>query len=117
MNVRTGVDIIDLKLIHDTLEDPKQLQRLLHPSDLQRNTSEHIAGRIALKEATIKALGLNPGEWLNIYVHTEASGKPTLSILNPPSGLQSIDGSISHHGDMVIGFVVALFDDFDDKES
>jgi phosphopantetheine--protein transferase-like protein len=111
MRVATGVDIVDLAEISSTLEDPSQLQRMLYPGDSTGNARHHVAGRIALKEATIKALGLAAGSWLNIHIHTSPTGKPVLSIATPVTGLISLDGSISHHGKTVIGFVVALFDD------
>jgi len=111
MRVACGVDTIDLTQIQSTLRDATQLQRMLHAGDASRQDPEHIAGRIALKEATMKALGMPPGSWLDIFVHTHASGKPELSVSQPPHGLVSLDGSISHHGNLVIAFVVALFDD------
>jgi phosphopantetheine--protein transferase-like protein len=111
MRVACGVDIIDMRQIQSTLHDATQLQRMLNAGDISRHEPEHIAGRIAMKEATIKALGLSPGSWLDIHVHTRSSGKPELSVSVPPQGLVSLDGSISHHGDSVIAFVVALFDD------
>jgi phosphopantetheine--protein transferase-like protein len=111
MRVACGVDIIDMKEIQTTLQDAAQLQRMLNAGDISRHEPEHVAGRIAMKEATIKALGLSPGRWLDIHIHSEPSGKPVLSVSEPPRGLASLDGSISHHGDSVIAFVVALFDD------
>jgi len=111
MRIACGVDTIDLAHAQMTLSDPVQLQRVLHVGDMNRHDPEHIAGRIALKEATMKTLGLPPGSWLDIHIHTELSGKPTLSISSKIASLISLDGSISHHGTMVIAFVVALFDD------
>ena len=114
MRLSTGVDIISLAEIGKTLADPAQLQRMLHTSDIIRSDPEHIAGRIALKEATIKALSLPPGSWLDIHVHVAPNGKPLVSVTDKPAKLMSMDGSISHHGDTAIGFVVALFDDEDE---
>ena len=114
MRITHGIDIIDISEIRLTMRDPAQLQRLLHAGDIVRNEPEHIAGRIALKEATIKALGLKPGSWLDIRIHTNASGKPVVSVIDPPHGLLSLDGSVSHHGHTAIGSVVALFDDKDE---
>jgi len=111
VRISTGVDIIDLRKTQKTLADPAQLQRMLHPGDLYRNDAEHVAGRIALKEATIKALGLKPGSWLDIHIHTQESGKPVITVSDTVPGLVSVDGSISHHSDTVIAFVVGLFDD------
>ena len=114
MRIATGVDIMDLQEVAKTLHDPAQLQRMLHPGDLIRSEPEHVGGRIALKEAVIKAVGLKPGDWLNIHIQTIKSGKPVISIVEQPEGLASLDGSISHHGNMVVAFAVALFHDKDE---
>jgi phosphopantetheine--protein transferase-like protein len=114
MKVGTGVDIIDIREILSTLNDPVQLARMLYPGDINRSEPEHIAGRIALKEAAIKALGLKPGDWLSIKIQTASTGKPIVIVTDSPTGLASIDGSVSHHGDIVVGFVVALFNDKND---
>jgi phosphopantetheine--protein transferase-like protein len=116
MRIASGVDIVDITRVQTTLRDPAQLQRMLNLGDISRHEPEHLAGRIALKEATIKALGLSPGSWLDIHIRTQPSGKPQLSVVDEPPGLVSLDGSISHHGDLAIAFVVALFDDEDEKE-
>lgn len=110
MKIQTGVDIISLAAITSTLADPAQLARMLHPGDINRSEAEHIAGRIALKEAVIKALGLQAGSWLQIHIATADSGRPVISLAADQPGLLSLDGSISHHGDTVIAFVVALYD-------
>lgn len=110
MKIQTGVDIISLATITSTLGDPAQLARMLHPGDVTRPEAEHIAGRIALKEAALKALGLQAGSWLDIHIATAASGKPVISLVTDQPNLLSIDGSISHHGGTVVAFVVALYD-------
>ncbi len=111
MRIACGVDIVDLSLITSLLNDKNQLERILLPGDINNNNPEHIAGRVALKEATIKALGLEPNDWLAISISANDSGKPIISVQSVPDKLISMDGSISHHGNMVVAYVVALIDD------
>lgn len=113
MRITNGIDVIDISLIKDTLNDPRYLQKVLLPGDTNRNTQEHIAGRIALKEATIKAVGMMPGSWHDIQITTLPSGAPEIFLTQKPINLHSISCSISHHGNIVVANVVALFNDKD----
>ncbi len=118
MIVRSGIDIISLKEAQAVLKDPKKLARMLSPDDIAEQRSEHIAGRISLKESVMKATGLagKKDAWERIHIRRAKSGRPIITIDNPPRSLVSIDGSVAHHGDYVVTSVVALYEDTEEIE-
>lgn len=118
MRVRTGVDIIDLKAAAKLLSDPQALGRMLSPCDIAEQRPEHLAGRIALKEAVMKATGLagSKGAWQMIHIRRANNGRPLITLDKNPEGLVSIDGSIAHHGDYVVATVTALYENTEEIE-
>jgi phosphopantetheine--protein transferase-like protein len=116
MIIRTGVDVIDLKNAQNILDDPGVVSRMLSPHDIAGQSREHIAGRIALKEAVMKATDLVgiKDAWKHIHIRRSTSGRPMITIDTPVKGLASIDGSISHHGDFVVAMVTALYEDLEE---
>ena len=105
MNIRSGVDIVHIPRFADFLKNPEAVKKVFHPSELKRDTVEHLAGVFAIKEAFFKALGKNP-HFLEIEVNP-CRGKPTI---NYPShhNINSIDISVSHDKDYAIAQVVML---------
>ena len=78
-------------------------------------TVDSVAGRIAAKEAAMKALELLPSDdvdWLNFEIVNAESGKPELFINGSPKekldrlGATDIWLSISHSGDYAIAQVI-----------
>lgn len=111
MIVRTGIDIINLRTATKILNNPSAIARMLSPSDIARNSPEHIAGRLALKEAVMKAVDLagTKNAWQHIHISQDKSGRPLITFDAPIKGLVSIDGSIAHHGGYVAATATALY--------
>ena len=80
MNIKIGIDIVYLPRFKKTLEDNQvHFSRNVFCSEEWDNASiEKLAGIFATKEATMKALGIKPGRWLEICVGHAKDGKPFL---------------------------------------
>ena len=107
MNIVCGNDIIELHRNDAPWLNTSSLGRIYHPSELATSTDQQRAGTFAVKEATIKALGLKAGSWLDIEIVRQKSGKPTVRVINKQN-IVSIDCTISHDGEYLIATVVAL---------
>jgi holo-[acyl-carrier-protein] synthase len=107
MRIAVGNDIVQLGRAAELIRQGN-LGRILHPAEIQRSSTEHIAGLIALKEAAVKALGLTADDWLQIRIRREGS-KPTLDLMEYPETIESLDCSISHDGDYAVATVVVLY--------
>ncbi|MBS3176319.1 4'-phosphopantetheinyl transferase superfamily protein [Candidatus Woesearchaeota archaeon] len=70
--------------------------------------AEHLAGKIALKEAFFKAFEMKP-RWLDLEVKETSSGKPKLIVYTVLiDKIEKMDYSISHDGDYAVAQVVVL---------
>jgi len=107
MRIAVGSDVVFIPRVQ-SLVDSNGLQRVLRPSEIKRSALDHIAGRIALKEAAIKALGLSVDDWLRIVI-SQPHNKPVVELLDMPEDIESIDCSISHDGDYAFAAVVVLY--------
>jgi holo-[acyl-carrier-protein] synthase len=107
MRVSVGTDIIDMRRLPE-LMSRNVLQQMFKSSELGRDDAQHIAGRIALKEAAIKALNLTVDNWHDIVIKQRA-GKPYIDIGFDSADIESIDCSISHDGDYAVATVVVLY--------
>lgn len=91
MVVGSGIDIIEVERVQ-VLKDKWQdrfLNKIFTDKELayanaKRSAAEHLAARIAIKEALIKALSNNGkkylGNWRDIEVSNDKSGRPFVNL-------------------------------------
>ncbi len=91
MIVGSGIDIIDVERVQ-ALRDKWQnrfLNRIFTEKELayanaKKSVAEHLAARIAIKEALIKAFSNNGkkylGNWKDIEVSNDKSGRPFINL-------------------------------------
>lgn len=111
MNLRFGSDIVYIPKFEKTLRKSREyfIQHVFWPEELEYARIQRLAGIFASKEATIKALGIRPGQWREIQVAYEENGKPYLAKFPQARGKQKKwkhELSISHDGDYVIANIV-----------
>ncbi|MBA4249835.1 MAG: holo-ACP synthase [Candidatus Puniceispirillum sp.] len=98
--IGTGIDLVDIKRIHTSLEKFGDQFLNRHFTNLEQKFAfkrEHdistskgwtmasaaLAKMFAAKEATLKAIGLTTGiNWVDIEIKREASGKPYIVLYN-----------------------------------
>lgn len=108
-----GIDIVELKRIHDISERQKRfVDRILTSSEKQnyenlseRRKVEFLAGRFAAKEAYSKATGTGIGKelsFLDIETASDENGKPI--ICKPHK--EGVHLSISHSADYAVAQVI-----------
>ena len=124
MNVKCGIDIIEIKRIKQNIENEKTgkafLQRVFTSKEIEyceskkKQKYQHYAARFAAKEAVFKAISdflenkyvIN---WKDIEVTNNKQGKPILVIDKiDMSKFESIDISISHCKDYAIANVAII---------
>ncbi len=120
MNIRTGVDLIEINRIAEAIE--RHGERFLNRvyTDYERKECNgrisSLAVRFAAKEAAAKALGCGIGvvSWLEIEVRSDEMKAPYLILsgegerLAKKMGLVTWSISLSHAEKMAIAFVVAV---------
>ncbi|MBI2759585.1 MAG: holo-ACP synthase [Chloroflexi bacterium] len=120
MNLRTGVDLIEISRIEEVVarHGKHYLERIYTAAELGQfgKRIESLAGRFAAKEAVAKALGCGIGEltWKEIEILGDEQNAPAL-ILHGAAlekakefGLATWSISISHSMSHAVAFVVAL---------
>jgi len=109
MKIRTGVDIIEIDRIKQSIEDTdgKFCDRVYTQKEIEYCESknaqkyQHYAARFAAKEAVFKALSpileskYDIG-WKDIEILNSEDGRPYVNILNSNIEFSNIDISISH---------------------
>lgn len=128
MQIKTGVDIIEVKRIKDSIEEFENdfLNRIYTQNEINYCNStknakyEHFAARFAVKEAAFKAVSslLNNKydiSWKNIETINDENGKPTIKFIaltkeieKKLNKIESIDVSISHIKELAIANVTIL---------
>lgn len=120
MNLRTGVDLIEISRIEEVVSrhGKHYLERIYTPAELKLcgNRTESLAGRFAAKEAVAKALGCGIGdvEWKEIEILGDEQNAPVLNLHGKAArkadkmGLTSWSVSLSHSQNHAIAFVVAI---------
>ena len=119
-----GVDLVKIQRIEEAVKrwDRRFLNRIFTPieqeySYRQKQPFLHLAGRFAVKEAVLKALGtgLRSGiRWLEIEIVNQPSGKPEVRVSGKVKNLmrqrrvKEIHVSISHDTDYSIGQAVLI---------
>ena len=122
MIVGLGVDIAEVNRIEAAIAQHGRrfIERVFTPGEIaycesHRNRFERYAGRFAVKEATMKALGTgwtNGVRWVDIEVTRESSGRPTLALHGATRGhaqrlgVQRISLSITHSGNTALAQVI-----------
>ena len=115
MIIGVGVDTVQLSRFEAKLtETPRLKDRLFLDIETVDASVQTLAGRVAAKEAVIKALSGEPGiEWHGIEVGKESTGKPVIWLhgktaeLALRQGVRKLHVSITHDGDVAVAFVVA----------
>ncbi|NJN79330.1 MAG: holo-ACP synthase [Anaerolineales bacterium] len=119
MNLRTGVDLIEISRVREALE--RHGERFLARIFTEREQREcagrvsSLAGRFAAKEATAKALGYGIGDvsWLDIEIRSDENNAPHIFLyregerLAKEKGLSNWAVSLSHTEEHAMAFVVA----------
>ena len=91
MIVGSGIDIIEVDRIQAVTDkwQGKFLQKVFTPKELEyaqnkKNAAEHLAARFAIKEALVKAFSENGqkhlGNWKDIEVQNDKSGRPFINL-------------------------------------
>lgn len=116
------MDIAEVARIRSVIEKRGEtfLRRIYTPGEIAycerfKNKFERYAGRFAVKEAAMKALGTGWSHgvrWVDLEVIREKSGRPTLAIKGEAGkiaarlGVKNIAVSITHTGDQALGQVI-----------
>ncbi|MBL8092142.1 MAG: holo-ACP synthase [Anaerolineales bacterium] len=120
MNLRTGVDLIEISRVRDAIErhGERFLARMFTENE-QRECGGRVwslAARFAAKEATSKALGLGIGDvrWLDIEIRSDENKAPYIVLhgegdrIAKQKGLSNWAVSLSHTEEHAMAFVVAM---------
>jgi len=120
MNLRTGVDLIEIARIEEVVSrhGKHYLERIYTPAELELcgKRAESLAGRFAAKEAVAKALGCGIGDvdWKEIEILGDEQNAPVLHLNGKAAqkadelGLASWSVSISHDQSQVVAIAVAI---------
>jgi holo-[acyl-carrier protein] synthase len=122
MIVGIGVDIVDVERVRGLLEryGNRFVERVFTESEERYarkgvNTAERFAGRFAVKEAVMKALGTGKSHgilWRDIETLRGTFGKPEVKLHGQACNMliniksDSIHVSITHDGGKAIAFVI-----------
>lgn len=122
MIVGTGIDIVDISRIEKLLErHPERfVERVFTDSESAYAFSgvlaaERLAGRFAVKEAVMKALGTGKSQgilWRDVETVRAPSGKPEVRLHGQALhwlhrvGGDSVHASITHDGGRAVAFVI-----------
>jgi len=120
MNLRTGVDLIEISRIEEVIarHGRHYLERIYTPAELEQcgKRTESLAGRFAAKEAVAKAFGCGIGDigWKEIEVLGDEQNAPILTLhgaaenLAKELGLTTWSVSISHNQSHSVAMVVMI---------
>jgi len=122
MIVGMGIDVAEVKRIEAIIESQKErfLRRVYTLDEVAyceqfKNRYERYAGRFAVKEAAMKALGTGWSRgvrWVDLEVVRQRSGRPTLSLKGEAKkiadalGVKNIAISITHTAEQAIAQVI-----------
>lgn len=105
---RVGVDVVAVARVQRLCTRTALCARALQPAERAPDLSaERLAGLLALKEATAKALGVVPPPWREITVGHTHAGRPsvTLSPILAARG-EVLDASLAHDADTAVAVVL-----------
>jgi len=111
MTIKFGSDIVYIPKFEKTLRASREYfsQHVFLPEELEYARVQRLAAIFASKEATIKALGLKAGQWQEIQVAYQESGKPYLAKFphpKKPKKRWKHELSVSHDGDYALANVI-----------
>ena len=110
MKFSVGIDIVDVKDFAKRIERTKSLKnRLFTESELKNGSKkgmEHLASRLAAKEAFKKASGIKNLSWHDVETKNLSSGKPIIVLNKKLKSKFNADISISHTKDTAIAVVI-----------
>ncbi len=117
MIVGVGIDVVPVARAAAILarHGSRFLARCFAEGELRRPGGEHLAGLLAAKEATFKALGTGWGEgvgWRDVVVVAAASGAPGLLLAGGAAAKAAALGvarthlSIAHDGGVAVAVVI-----------
>ncbi len=123
MEVKCGVDIIEISRIKDSIENlgDKFLNKIYTKKEIDyceskgKSKFEHYAARFAVKEAAFKAVSEEVKDkfkisWKDIETINDENGRPKTEILFVKDNkIENIDVSISHCKEYAIANVTVLF--------
>lgn len=121
MKIRTGVDIIEIERVKNSIEETggKFCEKVYTKREIEYCESkkiqkyQHYAARFSAKEAIFKAISLDLKnkydiEWKDIEILNDESGRPYVNILKQDIEINSIDISISHCKEYAVASVIAV---------
>lgn len=119
MQVVTGIDVVEVERFRTVLlRTPTLAERVFTEAerDSAKGRPAQLAGRFAVKEAALKALGVGIGAvpLRELEVVSDPSGAPRLELgpgaaaLADRRGWSSVSCSISHERSVAVAVVVAL---------
>ena len=118
-SLRSGIDLIEIARLEGVQPAIRErfLARVFTPQELEdaRDSSLHLAGRFAAKEAVAKALGcgIGPVSWQEIEIQRGQAGEPMLVLYGKARqmadelGLTTWSVSISHTKEYALALAVA----------
>lgn len=123
MKIRTGIDIIEINRIKQSIEETegKFCERVYTQKEIDYCESkniqkyQHYAARFAAKEAVFKAISQTLKSkydisWKDIEILNDDNGRPYVQILNQNiQGIDNIDISISHCKEYAVANVIVCY--------
>lgn len=122
MIVGLGIDVAEIDRLRQAIQrrGDRLVRRVFTPGEIaycnsHKNIYERFAGRFAIKEATMKALGTGwrrGVRWQDIEVVNQSGGKPELRLAGVAQqiagqlGVKNISISITHSGNLAIGQII-----------
>jgi len=116
--VGLGIDAVEVERVARLLErhGERLLGRCFEPGEARRpRDPQHVAGLLAAKEATFKALGTGWGDgvgWRDVVVVREPCGQPGLRLVRAAAaraarlGAGCLHLSITHDGGLAVAVVI-----------
>ena len=121
MEIRTGVDIIEIERVKRSIEETegKFCERVFTQKEIEYCESkkaqkyQHYAARFSAKEAVFKAISFSLTNrydigWKDIEVLNDDTGRPYVNILKTDIRIGDIDISISHCKEYATAVVVVI---------
>lgn len=122
MKIRTGIDIIEIERVKQSIEDTdgKFCERVYTQKEIEYCESrkaqkyQHYAARFAAKEAVLKAISQLLKnkfdiEWKDIEILNDESGRPYVNLLKDGINIDDIDISISHCKTYAVASVLVIY--------
>lgn len=109
--IKVGTDIVHIERFKEKFERNRwKFERdVFFEDEFIDDSSEHLAGIFAAKEAVLKALDLAPGSWKVVEIRKRESGKPIIVFHGDKNNIKNCDISISHAGEYATAVVVCVY--------